>query len=130
VARRGGQTGWPDGGGQTEVARRRARQGRTGCPTGGQTGWPDGGGQTGWPDEVPDGARRSARRGQTGCLTGPDGVPNGAGLGARRGLDGVPDGWLDGVARRDADGWPDGVAKWGARRVAGRGGQTGCPTGG
>jgi hypothetical protein len=49
------------------------------------------------------------RGGQTEYLTGPDGVPNGAERDARQGLDGVPDGWPDGMARR--------------------GGQTGCPTG-
>jgi hypothetical protein len=93
-AKRGDQTWCPDG-----MARRRARRGRTGCPTGGQTGWPDG---------VPNGW--------------PDGVPNGAGWGARRGPDGVSDG-----ARRGAQwgrtGCPTG-ARWGAQR-----GRTGCPTG-
>jgi hypothetical protein len=71
-----GQTGWPDG-----MARRRARQGRTGCPMGGETE-----GQTGL-DGVPD------EGGQTEGQTGPDGV-----------LDGCLTGWLDGVpdgARRE-----------------------------
>jgi hypothetical protein len=86
---------------------RGARRGPDGC----QTGWPDGGGQTegqtgpdgvleGWPDGV---ARRGARRGQKECMTGPDGVPNGAGRGARRGLDGVPNGAGQGARQGQTD---------------------------
>jgi hypothetical protein len=76
-ARQGGQTGWPDGGGWTGVARRGGEtEGQTG-PDGGQTGWLDGGAQTGWPDgggqTGPDGARR-----------GPNGEPDRSRRSARR----------------------------------------------